>query len=79
MPTFTIEYATDAERLMLEQAVAFVTDFRQLAAPVTDSSTGCPRPFMPPWILVPNPPTLRPRACSPCPPLPAPFFPGRQT
>jgi hypothetical protein len=32
MPTLTIEYANDAERLALEQAIAFVTQLRQLAA-----------------------------------------------
>jgi hypothetical protein len=32
MPTLTIEYATDAERLALEQAIAFVTQMRQVAA-----------------------------------------------
>jgi len=31
MPTLTIEYATDAERLMLEQAVAFFADLRTVA------------------------------------------------
>lgn len=31
MPTLTIEYATDAERLMLEQAVAFLADLRTVA------------------------------------------------
>lgn len=31
MPTLTIEYATDAERLMLEQAIAFLTDLRAVA------------------------------------------------
>ena len=31
MPTLTIEYATDADRLALEQAIAFVTDLRRLA------------------------------------------------
>ena len=31
MPTPTVEYATDADRLALEQAVAFVTDLRRLA------------------------------------------------
>ncbi len=31
MPTRTIEYATDADRLALEQAIAFVTDLRRLA------------------------------------------------
>ncbi len=31
MPTLTIEYETDAERLALEQAIAFVTDLRRLA------------------------------------------------
>lgn len=32
MPTLTIEYATPAERLMLEQALAFVTQMQQVAA-----------------------------------------------
>jgi hypothetical protein len=32
MPTLTIEYHTDAERLILEQALAFVTQMRQVAA-----------------------------------------------
>ncbi len=32
MPILTIEYATDAERLMLEQAIAFVADMRSVAA-----------------------------------------------
>ena len=31
MPTLTVEYATDADRLALEQAIAFVTDLRRLA------------------------------------------------
>ena len=31
MPTLTIEYATDAERLILEQAVAFLADLRAVA------------------------------------------------
>ena len=31
MPTLTIEYQTDAERLVLEQAVAYVRDLNQLA------------------------------------------------
>jgi len=31
MPTLTIEYATDAERLMLEQAVAFFAELRTVA------------------------------------------------
>ena len=31
MPTLTTEYATDAERLMLERAVAFLTDLRAVA------------------------------------------------
>lgn len=31
MPTLTIEYATDAERLMLEQALAFFADLRAVA------------------------------------------------
>jgi len=32
MPTLTIEYATEAERLALEQAIAFLTQMRQVAA-----------------------------------------------
>jgi hypothetical protein len=32
MPTLTIEYKTDAERLALEQAIAFFTQMRQVAA-----------------------------------------------
>ena len=31
MPTLTVEYATDAERLMLEQAVAYLADLRTVA------------------------------------------------
>ena len=31
MPTLTIEYATGAERLLLEQAVAFFADLRDVA------------------------------------------------
>jgi hypothetical protein len=31
MPTLTIEYQTDAERLVLEQAVAYVRSLNQLA------------------------------------------------
>jgi hypothetical protein len=31
MPTLTIEYRTDAERLVLEQAAAFLTQMRQIA------------------------------------------------
>ena len=32
MPTLTVEYATEPERLALEQAIAFVTDLHRLAA-----------------------------------------------
>jgi hypothetical protein len=32
MPILTIEYQTDAERLILEQALAFVSQMRRLAA-----------------------------------------------
>ena len=32
MPTLTIEYKSDAERLALEQAIAFFTQMRQVAA-----------------------------------------------
>src|SRR5262245_64915338 len=38
------------------------------------SFTGSPSPLSPPWILVPNPPRLRPRACTLCPPVPSAFF-----
>ena len=32
MPTLTIEYQTDAERLILEQAIAYVSSMQRLAA-----------------------------------------------
>jgi hypothetical protein len=32
MPTVTIEYTTQAERLALEQAIAYFTQLRQVAA-----------------------------------------------
>jgi hypothetical protein len=32
MPTLSIEYQTEAERLLLEQALAFFTQIRQVAA-----------------------------------------------
>lgn len=32
MPTFTIEYATDAERLELERMAAYLAEMRQVAA-----------------------------------------------
>ena len=38
MPTLTIEYATDAERLALEQAIAFFTQMRHVAATAPDGS-----------------------------------------
>jgi hypothetical protein len=38
MPTLTIEYQTDAERLLLEQALAFVTQMRQAAATAPDGT-----------------------------------------
>ena len=38
MPTRTIEYATDADRLALEQAIAFVTDLRRLADTAPDGT-----------------------------------------
>ena len=31
MPTLTIEYATDAERLLLEQAIAYFAELRTVA------------------------------------------------
>ena len=36
MPTLTITYTTEAERLALEQALAFVTHLRHLAANAPD-------------------------------------------
>lgn len=38
MPTLTIEYQTDAERLILEQALAFVTQMQQVAATAPDGT-----------------------------------------
>ena len=38
MPTLTIEYTTDAERLALEQAIAFVAQLRQVAATAPDGT-----------------------------------------
>ncbi|HXG10151.1 MAG TPA: hypothetical protein VNK04_10210 [Gemmataceae bacterium] len=38
MPTLMIEYADDTERLALEQAIAFVTERRQLAATAPEST-----------------------------------------
>ena len=38
MPTLTIEYQTEAERLILEQAVAFLTQMRQVAATAPDGT-----------------------------------------
>jgi hypothetical protein len=38
MPTLTIEYRSDAERLLLEQAIAFVTQMRQVAASAPDGT-----------------------------------------
>jgi hypothetical protein len=32
MPTFTVEYATEAERLELERAVAYVAEMRRVGA-----------------------------------------------
>lgn len=32
MPTLTVEYTTEAERIVLEQAIAFVTQMRRVAA-----------------------------------------------
>jgi hypothetical protein len=32
MPTLTIEYTTDAERIQLERAIAFVMEFQDLGA-----------------------------------------------
>lgn len=43
MPTLTLEYATDAERIALEQAIAFFTQMRHLAATAPDGTvlTAC--------------------------------------
>ena len=38
MPTLTIEYTTEAERLALEQAIAFCTQLRQVAATAPDGT-----------------------------------------
>jgi hypothetical protein len=38
MPTLSIEYQTEAERLLLEQAVAFFTQMRQVAATAPDGT-----------------------------------------
>lgn len=38
MLTLTIEYATDAERLALEQAIAFFTQMQQVAATAPDGT-----------------------------------------
>ena len=38
MPTLTIEYATDAERIALEQAVAFFTQMQRVAATAADGT-----------------------------------------
>jgi hypothetical protein len=38
MPTLTIAYQTDAERLLLEQAVAFFTQMRQVADTAPDGT-----------------------------------------
>ncbi|MBN9518988.1 hypothetical protein J0H58_10800 [bacterium] len=38
MPTLTIEYRTEAERLVLEQAVAFLTQVRQVADTAPDGT-----------------------------------------
>lgn len=38
MPTLTIEYRDDSERLALEQAIAYVTQLRQAALAAADGS-----------------------------------------
>jgi len=38
MPTLTIEYQTEAERLILEQALAFFAQMRQVAATAPDGT-----------------------------------------
>ena len=38
MPTLTIEYRTEAERLILEQALAFFAQMRQVSATAPDGT-----------------------------------------
>lgn len=38
MPTLTIEYQTEADRLVLEQAIAFFTQMKQVAATAPDGT-----------------------------------------
>jgi hypothetical protein len=38
MPTLTVEYQTEAERLFLEQALAFFTQLRQVAGSAPDGA-----------------------------------------
>jgi hypothetical protein len=38
MPTLSIEYHTEAERLLLEQALAFFTQMRRVAATAPDGT-----------------------------------------
>jgi hypothetical protein len=38
MPTLSVEYATEAERLALEQAIAFFTQMRYVAATAADGT-----------------------------------------
>lgn len=38
MPSLSIEYTTEAERLALEQAIAFCTQLRQVAATAPDGT-----------------------------------------
>lgn len=38
MPTLTVEYQTEAERLLLEQAVAFFAQMRRVAATAPDGT-----------------------------------------
>lgn len=38
MPTLSVDYATEAERLALEQAIAFFTQMRQVAATAPDGT-----------------------------------------
>lgn len=38
MPTLTIEYQTEADRLILEQAIAFLTHVKRVAATAPDGA-----------------------------------------
>ena len=43
MPTLTIEYQTEAERLILERAIAYASGIRRLAVTAPRRYRDCPR------------------------------------